>query len=44
MAMAKKICKEDKKPKIRKTQASFECKSCGELARKEKQLCKPKKI
>ena len=44
--MGKKICKEDDEKKIAKLakKADFECKSCGGLAKKEKSLCKPKKI
>ena len=44
--MGKNICKETMKgrEKIQKKSPKFECKSCGELAPSDKNLCKPKKI
>jgi len=44
--MGKKICKEDDLKTIARQskKADFECKGCGAQARKEKLLCKPKKI
>jgi tRNA(Ile2) C34 agmatinyltransferase TiaS len=44
--MGKKICKEEDMKTIAKLgrKADFECKSCGAQAKKEKLLCKPKKI
>ena len=44
--MGKKLCKEEDKKVIAKQgkKAGYECKSCGAEAKKEKYLCKPKKI
>jgi hypothetical protein len=43
--MAKKICKEDENILAKPgKKADFECKICGAKAKKEKMLCKPKKI
>jgi hypothetical protein len=44
--MGKKICKEDDSKTIEKRGkgAEYACKSCGAAAKKEKYLCKPKKI
>jgi hypothetical protein len=44
--MSKKICKEEDKKQVAKLgkKAGYECKACGAEAKKEKFLCKPKKI
>lgn len=44
--MSKKLCKTDDKKLLAKQEkkAEYECKHCGAEARKEKLLCKPKKI
>lgn len=42
--MSKKLCKEDKKKKIKVDLHKFECTKCGLKADKEKNLCKPKRI
>jgi len=41
----KKLCKIKEEKKIKQDKKSeFECKNCGGLSAREKQLCKPKKI
>jgi len=42
--MSKKLCKKDKKKKIKPEKVRFECKKCGLQAKKEEKLCKPVKI
>jgi hypothetical protein len=43
--MSKTACKEDKKTNARRSEdAEYACKTCGAEAKKEKHLCKPKKI
>ncbi len=42
--MGKTKCKEDKDTGKEVKDPRFQCKKCGEYARKEKKLCKPEKI
>jgi len=44
--MGTKACKMDKEElkELREKEARFECKKCGETAKKEKHLCKPKEL
>jgi len=44
--MGKKLCKEDDRKTLARQskKAEYECKACGAEAKKEKLLCKPKKI
>lgn len=43
--MSKKMCKTKNDKRAKKVKyPKYECKVCGELATKEKHLCKPKKI
>lgn len=43
--MSKTMCEMDKAERAEKQDdAKYKCKRCGEVARKEKNLCKPKKI
>jgi len=40
--MSKKVCKEKSTKKVENPK--YECKKCGGVAKKEKKLCKAKKI
>jgi hypothetical protein len=44
--MSKTACKMDKEElaELRGKEPRFRCKKCGETAKKEKHLCKPKEI
>jgi hypothetical protein len=43
--MSKTMCEMDEAKKVEKqAEARYSCKKCGAFARKEKHLCKPKKI
>lgn len=46
ISMGKTMCKLSKKERAEKQEGElkFQCKECGEKARKEKHLCEPKKI
>lgn len=42
--MGKTKCKEKKDPGKEVVEPRYQCRKCGEVARKEKKLCKPEKI
>jgi hypothetical protein len=42
--MGKTKCKEKENGKKAVKEPKYECKKCGEVASKEKKLCKPEKI
>lgn len=42
--MGKTKCKENKDPGKEVKDPKYQCRKCGEYARKEKKLCKPEKI
>jgi hypothetical protein len=44
--MSKTLCKTKDKEKLasKQSEANFECNRCGKTAKKEKFVCKPKKI
>lgn len=43
--MSKTMCEMNKEERVEKqAEQNFYCKKCGETAKKEKHLCKPKKL
>lgn len=42
--MPKKLCKQDKRKKVKPEKSKYECKKCGLKSDKEKKICKPVKI